>query len=35
MIDDGCNGGNERGNTNDDKAIKTAQIGRYDLKLVS
>ena len=27
--------GIEIGNTNDDKAIKTAQIGRYDLKLDS
>ena len=35
MIDDGCNGGNERGNTNDDEAIKTAQIGTSKLKLNS
>ena len=35
MIDGECTDDNELGNTKDDKAIKTAQIGRYDLKLDS
>ena len=32
---DECWGMNERVNTDDDKDIKTAEIGRYDLKLDS
>ena len=35
MIDDECSLKLETDDTNDDKSIKTAQIGRYDLKLDS
>ena len=35
MIVDQCTGKNKLVNTLDDKAIKTAEIGRYDLKLDS
>ena len=35
MINDECSWKWETDDTNDDKAIKTAEIGRYDLKLDS